>query len=371
MDQRTLYTPIVKGKENDFRAIGRIPRHLAVRTFPLIELVPPEESDKLEKAYFRFCDNLRRNCGWQRVSVDLHAIAPEQRVQGGGYALEAVCAMLKASGINFVPVFGFDHEPELWERIAQVAREGGRGLTFRVKRDDLLDPDDTLELLLEHLNREGFDSRDVNLIVDLGALYGMETAEVEAWRSRAQDFIDLAVTAKPFALVSLTGSSMPKHVGDVPMHGEMSIPRRELRLWLDVANSLRNVRIAFGDYGVVHPDFSAKMRGKHTNAKIRYTSARSHNIFRGYRLSDGLKYEQFYDLSKRVVDADVFLQPDYSFGDGYLWKCAKRDVSHGHLGTWVEVDLSHHFVFTAMQLDRVEGRIAAGMSMSNFEAIVQ
>lgn len=371
MDWKTLYTPIVKGKENDFRAIGRIPRELALRTFPLVELVPPEEQEKLDKAYFRFCDNLRRNCGWQRVSVDLHAISPDQRVRGGGHALEAVFGMLKGTGIDFVPVFGLDHEPELWGRIAKIVREGERGLTFRIRGDDLLLPDDTLNELLDHLNRERLDSRKVNLMVDLGALYGMDTPEVETWRSRAQDFIDLATTATPFALVSLVGSSMPKHVGDVPMQGEMAIPRRELRLWLDVANSLRHVRIAFGDYGVVHPNFSAKMRGKHTNAKIRYTSARSHNIFRGYRLSDGLKYKQFYDLSRRVVSADVFLEAAYSFGDDYLWRCANRDVSHGHLGTWVEVDMSHHLVFTAMQLDRIEARVADGMSMSDFESIVQ
>ncbi len=36
MAMNTLYTPIVKGKENDFKAIGKMPNTLAARTFPLV-----------------------------------------------------------------------------------------------------------------------------------------------------------------------------------------------------------------------------------------------------------------------------------------------------------------------------------------------
>lgn len=371
MALKTLYTPIVKGKANDFKAIGKMPKNLASRAVPLVELLAPDEPSDIEDACIRFGSQLRKYCPKQRVSVDLHAIPPRQKASDGSPLLESLFANLRGIGVDFVPVFGLDHEPELWGRVSRTAREEGRGLTIRVTSDDLLIPDDTRDELVDRLESARLDASGVNLLIDLGSLLGMDKAGLAAMRSRAQDFIDLAMTARDFGLVSLVGSSMPKDVSAVPKKGHAAIARNELPLWLAVADSLSETHIAFGDYGIIHPNFSMKAPATNANAKIRYTSTREHHIFRGYSLREGIGYKQYHELSRRVRAASVYRGRDFSFGDEYVWRCADLEANSGNLGTWVEVDMNHHLVFTAAQLTRIEARVAAGMSMAEVEAIVQ
>lgn len=367
----TLYTPIVKGKENDFKAIGKMPNTLAARTFPLVELLAPDEPSQFDASYLRFGGQLRKHCPAQRVSVDLHSIAPWQKTADGSWGVEALCGYLEGLGVEFVPVFGFDHEPELWDRIAKIARRGGRGLTFRLTEEDLVVPEDTLHELLERLASAKLNANEVNLIIDLASMNGMDKATIAKMRSLSQDFIDSAMTTKMFGLVSIVGSSMPKDVSEVPKEGQAAIPRQELPLWLGVANSLPELSIAYGDYGVIHPNFSLKAPATNANAKIRYTSSREHHIFRGYSLREGIKYKQYHDLARQVTTTSDYQGRDYSYGDEYIWRCANFEARTGSLGTWVEVDMNHHLVFTAAQLVRIESRVADGMSMADVETIVQ
>jgi hypothetical protein len=289
----------------------------------------------------------------------------------GSLALESLFGYLRGVQVEFVPVFGFDHEPELWDRVARVAFKDGRGLTFRITSEDLLMPDDTVDELVARVQDADGSASDINLLIDLGSLNGMDRAGLVKARSRAQDFIDLAMTARDFGLVSIVGSSMPKDVSEVPKQGRAAIVRSELPLWLEVADSLSDLEIAFGDYGVIHPNFSLKAPATNANAKIRYTSAREHHIFRGYSLKDGIKYKQYHEIAARVLAAtEIYEGRDFSYGDDYVWRCANFDASTGNLGTWVEVDMNHHFVYTAAQLTRIEARVAAGMPMADVEAIV-
>ena len=368
---KTLYTPIIKGKANDLKAIGRMPQNLALRACPLVELLTPDEPNEIAVACHRFGSQLRKYCPAQRVSVDLHAIPPNLAGPDGAPLLEHVFAYLKGIGISFVPVFGFDHEPELWDRVSCVAHQNGRGLTFRITREDLLFPDDTVDELIDRLDSSELDASQVNLLIDLGTLNGLDGADLAQARSESQDFIDLAMTARMFGLVSVVGSSMPKDVTAIPKEGHAGVARSELPLWLGVAQSLSETHVAFGDYGIVHPNFSAKTLATNANAKVRYTGPREHHIFRGYSLREGIGYKQYHQLSQRVREAPVYLGRDFSYGDDYVWRCAELQGSSGNLGTWVEVDMHHHLVFTATQLARIEARIASVMSMTEVEAIAE
>lgn len=137
MDATILYTPILKGKANDLKALGKLPRQLSPHVHPLVELLSPNEGESIEASCVRFAHQLRKHCPLNAVSVDLHSIAPTHTTDDGSLALEALCANLRGLGILFTPAFGFDHEPELWPRIAHIAVREGHGLTFRLKLDDL------------------------------------------------------------------------------------------------------------------------------------------------------------------------------------------------------------------------------------------
>ncbi len=369
MDAKTLYTPILKGKANDLKALGKLPRPLAPHVHSVVELLSPNDGESIESSCVRFAHQLRKHCPLHHVSVDLHSIAPEDRADDGSPALEALCANLHGVGIAFTPVFGFDHEPELWDRVARIAVRENRGLTFRLKIDDLEAGEDTIADVIERLRYADIPANLTRIVIDLGSLGDTDAVALVRLRGLVQDFVDTALTAANFGMISVVASSMPKDVGSVAKQGTKSFYRQEMPLWLNVAAGVPSEMIAFGDYGIVHPNFSDKIIATNANAKIRYTKGLHHHIFRGYSVREGLKFGQFHELAQRVVESSVYLGRDYSFGDDVAWRCANRETTSGNLGTWVEADMNHHLVYVAAQLPQILRRVAAGVSANELLAL--
>jgi Beta protein len=275
---KTLYTPILKGKANDLKALGKLPRSLNPHVHPLVELLSPNEGETVEASCVRFAHQLRKYCPLQAVSVDLHSIAPAHATRDGSPALEALCSILRGLGIQFTPVFGFDHEPELWGRVGKIAAQAGRGLTFRLKIDDVEAGDETIGDLIERLRDFRIPAGETNLLIDLESVGKLDALALVHLRELTQDFVDNALSAASFRLVSVIGSSMPKDVGEVPKDGCKPYYREEVPLWLNVVSGVRSELIAFGDYGIIHPNFSDKVIATNANAKIRAMSQKLLNV---------------------------------------------------------------------------------------------
>lgn len=369
MSTTSLYTPILKGKINDLKALGKMPTALARRTFPLIELLAPGDDESIDQSSNRFANQLQKYYSSSLCSVDLHSISPGQRMSDGSRSLEMVCATLCGMKLPFVPVFGFDHEPELWGRIAPIPAHYGRGITFRLKFDDIETAEDTVSEIIERLHSAKISPKDTNLLLDLSSLFGHNDSELVSLRGKVQDFIDQAMSTSDFNVISVIGSSMPKDVNTVPKEGQLAYHRREMPLWLDTASNMPDISLSFGDYGIVHPNFSDKIIATNANAKIRYTRRLHHHIFRGHSLKEGEKYGQYRELSSRVLGSSIYIDRDHSYGDDYVWRCAHGEAGTGNLGTWVEVDMNHHLVCVSAQLPRILARLASGAEAAEALAI--
>jgi hypothetical protein len=135
-----------------------------------------------------------------------------------------------------------------------------------------------------------------------------------------------------------------------------------LLLWLDAYTSLRGKPLSFGDYGIVHPNFSLKNPATNANAKIRYTKGGHHHFFRGRSLKKAT-YKQYHSLAGLVVKSEHFMRSDYSFGDEYVWRCSRQEEGTGNLGTWVQVDMNHHMVYVADHLHQMLVKLTSGASI--------
>lgn len=359
MSTNIFYTPIVKGKANDLKALGRIAASTAASVSPLVELLAPNHGDDIGRYFVRFASQLKNFCPTLTCSLDMHSIAPGRRTGDDEPALEALCDYLRGIGVHSIPVFGFDHEPELWPRIARLAKSGHNGLTVRLRQDDVEAGDETAEELVNWLRDVKLPASTTKIVIDLGSLTDVDASGTGRLRDRSQDLVERLMSLANFELVSIVASSMPKDVADVPRNGERSFRRREVGLWLDMRDNIAD--LAFGDYGVVHPNFSDKNPATNANAKIRYTSGLDHHIFRGYSLRQHLKYKQYHGLAARVAASSFYQGRTYSYGDDYVWNCAREAVGTGSLGTWVEVDMSHHFAHVTAQIPQMMHRLAGGM----------
>lgn len=145
--------------------------------------------------------------------------------------------------------------------------------------------------------------------------------------------------------ITLAGSNYPSDV--TPIHSDSIgyLPRKEYKLWKDVSSILgERVAIRFGDYGVLHPDFTDRESFANVNAKIRYTIEDSWMIARA-------KSGQYFELAEKVRMSPHYCGPSFSYGDGRINLCADHQSGPGNLRTWVGVDMNHHLHFVTLQVE--------------------
>jgi hypothetical protein len=129
--------------------------------------------------------------------------------------------------------------------------------------------------------------------------------------------------------------------------------------------------VGYGDYGVIHPDFSQSAPSPNANAKIRYTRGQSIHYFRGTSLYKPSNFPQYHELARRVVNSQHYRGQEYSVGDGEMWDCAHRGTRPGNLGTWVRIDQNHHIVSTIEQVGILTNRLVAGRRNLSVEELLQ
>ena len=131
------------------------------------------------------------------------------------------------------------------------------------------------------------------LVADFRSLYGATSAVMRTRLSELSAFVETCLTAANFGRVAFAGSSMAKSVTNVPEEDSAQIRRNEYVLHLEASHAFGPDSIAFGDYGVVYPDFSIGVPAPHANAKIRYARGDSHIVFRGHSLKREPKFGQY------------------------------------------------------------------------------
>lgn len=358
------YCPIIKGKANDVKAMAYVAPAQAASVKPLYELPPFKPTDKPEEVTAKFATRLAKLASHRPCYVDFPMLKPKARTTDGELALEVALRQLNAQHVPFEPVFGFDRDEGLWPLIAKQALRSG-GLLLRLDADDIEFADDTVERISD-LRRFGIDSRTVDVLVDRRHLASRESALGAAVETA--DFIDSLATRVRFRKLIVAGSCAPKSVAAVERDGYAAIPRHELTLWAVLASERLPVQPIYGDYGVIHPDFSDLTLSTHINGKIRYTQGRQLHIHRGHSLRKGDKYEQYRVLASAVAGSNHYRGQNYCYGDRYIFDCATGHAGTGNPGTWVLVDQNHHITFASEQMRRL---VNLASQSANADAILQ
>jgi hypothetical protein len=363
-----FYVPIVKGKSNDLQAVANTSERARELIKPLIELSEIESDTSVDNALRSFANRVVHVLPHGRAFVDLYALTPNATTSGGNATI-AGFSMLAQAGRNFTPVYGFGLNDSIWPELSVLTRQMGRGFCFRVDGDDLDDKaDETWVQIIERTADLRLRPRDVDILIDLRY---MGESNVDELQERILDFLLLKPPSFSPRTYTVAGSSALKQVGGVPKNGTAQIVRMELRLWACLQAELAGtISLVFGDYGVVNPDFVQSGPNPNMNAKIRYTMADMIHYFRGSKLRDPPKYQQYHSLARRVVNSPMYAGADFSSGDRYIADCASKKVSTGNLGTWVRVDQNHHFEYTAKQVASLAEKVAEASSAAKAVALL-
>lgn len=356
MDIDFAYAPVIKGKLNDIKAVSSVSYDWVSKIKPVFELPPFAESESPEEVLGRFAARLAKYYPARPCYVDFPLLKAGATTSNGQSVLATAYAQLNALGINFEPVYGFDRDDSLWNLvIAQGAKSGG--MLLRLSLDDLEFANDTLDQI-QDLTLRGLNTAHMDVLLDCRALGSVASTVASA--ELVSVFLDNLATSFRVRKAIVAGSSALKTVAQIEKNSCGVILRNELSLWANVRVRNLPLEAIYGDYGVIHPDFTDLTPSQHINGKIRYTHGKNFHIFRGHSLAQDDRYEQYRQLSHKVMHSGVFQGNAFSRGDRYIYDCATGSASTGNAGTWVMNDLNHHFTYAVQQMRRLEALVYRG-----------
>jgi len=346
------YVPVLKGRNGEYGALETLPPNQKALLFPILEIPPipwnysRNQPDKtIDQHLQKVGANIERAWGrTQPILVDMMWVESDERMADGSHPAKYLFGDVRSRGIHAIPVTGLLRDVEYQRAYRDIIQQDGRGVCIRLLREDVGESDleSQVASLLSDLGTHG---NEADLVFDLRTITSEgQTDEVVA-------MIDSLPTLDSWRSFALCGTGFPADLMGLPPLTMSSIPRREWTLWTDIVSRRSLSRIpSFGDYAIAGPQPSeVDPRIMRPSASIRYTSDQSWLILKGRNLRD-YGFGQFHHVSHALVNSSEYSGRNFSWGDGYISKCARRLVGTGNLTTWRKVGTSHHIAFVLQQL---------------------
>lgn len=370
MPSSFIYTPIIKGKANDLKALSRLTASARNAIKPLVELLPVPTDRSTDEHLDAFAHHIVKHVNAGALFVDFYGLLPGAKTQNGRDATSAGFQLLRKRGRRVTPTYGFDRDDAVWEPLAQEVERMEQGFCFRIDIDDLDDKtEETWTELLERSADLGLTPPNIDFLIDLRFVGQRNVQEL---KELVTDFLSYKPPQNEYRSIIVAGSSALKTVSEIPKDGSGDIVRKELRLWAELqADLVGSATVIFGDYGVIHPDFTDNGPNKNANAKIRYTVGGRIHVFRGHKLFNPSDFGQYHALADRVRNSQEFRGRNFSFGDGYIDDCADYNKGPGNLGCWVLADMNHHVEYTTKQLQELVKKVDAELSSDEIESLLE
>jgi Beta protein len=360
MFDESHYVPVLKGLAGEYKALREADGRVRAGVTPLIEVpavgwnfateteakTPGEHVAGVARSLFGSWGPERR------VFVDAGLLNPADLVDGH-HPLQTVLDAGRELGLLIIPVTGAERGQAYDAAVVRAVGQDRRGVCLRLTGADLEDPDAIGGVLAGVRGPLGLSVSDIDLVVDLGAMGaggGLAVATVrmvlgsvpqlDAWRS-----------------LTLVASSFPLDLSDVDSDSDGTSPREEWRLWRALySRQGQLLRMpTFGDYGVAHPvPRLLDPRVVNRSAQIRYTGEEDFHLIKGRSIKDNGSAQQ-HDIARRLVARPEFRGASFSWGDGYIAACARREVGPGNGSTWRSVGTSQHMAFVTEQVARLTG----------------
>ncbi len=341
------YVPCLRWKQGEYQAVFQLPPTTRRMFTPLIEV--PEigydfekgtRSKTIDKHLAPFTKRVLQKWGRQLCFVDLHLIRPNERMATGIHPVFFVFDGLRQRMCSAIPVTGLDRDDAYQREIRKVFTKSKSGICLRIKIEQAAKGSlkEDLDSLLSRLKIK---SESCDLIIDLGA---PSFIPLEGFSMAIQQIVSKLPYLNDWRTFTIIGTSFPETMAGIKLGGEI-IPRFEWQLYkILVANFQRaGLRLpAFGDYAINYPVIpELDWRVVKPRATIRYTIDDRWYIVKGDNVRDH-GYEQYHELSQKVLASRYYYGPDFSWGDDYIQTCANKNAKTGNLSTWRQVGTNHH-----------------------------
>lgn len=352
IDSIRHYMPVLKWKRGEVLAISELAGDVKGHLSPVIEIPPLPynfETEAAAKSIDEHLSSIRKTVeqalgGVQQVFVDCRLLSRDARMVDDQVPLAYLLAQMQ--GMNVHPCIGVNDGDYSGEDLAaakeHAASQDGEVL---IRMSPSIRFRKQIDTLLENLEVQ---PQKCHLLIDCGSIQedGVEQTVVAAHSSLLS-----VPQLDAWQSVAMVGGGFPQYLGGVPP-GRSELPRLERQVWIQLIEALGDGqrKPIYSDYGVSSRDIEElDPRMISVSANIRYTHREAFYVFKGQSLRRA-SYEQFRDLSRAVLNSDLYCGETFSWGDRYIKDCAAGVVSTGNTMTWRKVATNHHITFVVRQL---------------------
>ena len=339
------YVPVLRWRQGEYQALLHLTEPAKDRIVPFIT-IPEIEYDfgerrskkSIQEHVYPFAHRYNLKWGNRPAWVGVHKRIIQTRMDDGQDIFAYIFEKLRTFGANAAPVILLGTDSNSVQEVAAIVKWDGLGVAISIQLEDLMKANlnGRVRALASAL---AVKLCDTDLIIDLGAP-NFKPYEV---------FSDLLVVAlrklgslHAYRNLVLIGTAIPETFRGIAM-GINEIPRHD---WLFYQTLIARLpsgmrHPSFGDYTIVHPEFTAvDMRMIKAAAKIVYTTSRSWSVCKGGAFRDNP--EQMHDYCADLVGKNIFKGPGFSSGDNYIAKCAARQEGPSNQTRWKDVTINHH-----------------------------
>jgi T4 beta protein len=340
-----MYVPALRWRMGEYQALLRTAdsakdRIVPFTTIPEIEFDFEERRPKksVQEHVHPFAARYKAKWGKRPAWVGVHNSIIEKPMDDGRDIFTYVFDALRMCEAKAIPAIPLNAEAAPVRAVASITKKDRHGVAISVRLEDLMKPN-TRARIQTLTSALGVSLQDTDLVVDLGApnyepYDAFAGALIEALRKLGDLFV--------FRNSILIGTAIPKTFRHIAK-GADEIPRHDWMFYRALTAKLpKDVRRPnFGDYTIVHPDFTAiDMRKIKSAGKVVYTNPHCWLVRKGGAFRDNP--EQMHDLCASIIGSGNFKGPSYSSGDDYIDKCAMRKKGHSNQTKWKEIAINHH-----------------------------
>jgi hypothetical protein len=201
------------------------------------------------------------------------------------------------------------------------------------------------------------DRAKVDIMLDLGFIM---KSHVTAIRNGVLSVLSRLPSVAEWRSVAIVGCSFPENLIGLVPDQITAFSRAEWLLWKSILLKKGGVRRLpiFGDYAIQHPvQKEIDQRVVSPSASVRYTTEEQWLVFRGRGVrtpkSGGLS--QYKKLCAEVIAHADYSGKDFSWGDQYIYDCARGAVPTGNMQLWRSVGTNHHITYASHQVSTALG----------------
>lgn len=357
MNQKLNYTPILKAKEGEFKALEVTNSSTLDQMNPIFEIVSIPwdyidecESKTIDNHLDKVGKKIQESINERFFFLDSRYIDENKVMSNGVHHMEFLFEEFRNLGLNGIPVTGFSKMKEYKEAVKQIKNHDEKGICLRIESSELASKflSNNIDDFLSYYN---VSKNEVDIVIDLKNITSDE-----------KDFYLLSLTTiinNSFPYINewrnfiISATSFPQNLSEIEADSIDSIERAEWLLFNSLINNGLVRDITFSDYCIASSETTEMdPRFIQMSASVRYTYNNYWLIVRG-RSVKTKGFIQFHNLCKNLIVRPEFSGAGFSWGDNYIFDCASNSVSSGNATTWRKVGSNHHFEFVVNQLSNL------------------